>query len=509
MKKIALIDLGSNSIRFVVVQINENGTYKLLFQEKESIRLGEGLSERNELTEAAIGRAMNCLRVYAHMAHVMKVETCIAVATAAVRNAKNGLQFVDQVHHEVGFDLKIISGKEEARLGYLGVISTIDLNDFILFDLGGASIEISLIRNRKQIESVSIPIGAVTLTERFRLQNIITPVLLEKTTAYITKKLQCYPWLKNVSLPVVGIGGTVRNLAKIDQRTKPYDWSKIHGYQLTTPRLGDIFTTIASKNMANRKKIAGLSGERADIIVAGTAIIKELLALIGARTLVVSGCGLREGLFYDYYGTHYLDGQVIIPNILRHSTMNFLYSLDNMDLDHLDQVTKVSMDLYDQLHTLHGYGKQERRLLKTAASLHDIGKIINYYDHARHSAYMISSAPIYGLSQIELLMTSFIAGYHHGISSKIYRTYKYAQMPTPEEWNVIRRLATLLAIGEALDVTYEHIVDHLKVAISESTITIALTTPPNTNYTAADYAVKEFSKQFKKEFGRSLTIIWQ
>ena len=166
MRHIAVIDLGSNSIRFVIMQVNPSGTYKLIYQEKKSIRLAEGMTSSSPfLTESAQQKAINCLKVYRHIADIYHVTKILAVATAAVRNAQNGASFLKRVRSDTQIPMTIISGKQEAALGFSGVIHTIDADDFLLFDLGGASVEISLVKDKKRMHSVSIPVGAITLTD--------------------------------------------------------------------------------------------------------------------------------------------------------------------------------------------------------------------------------------------------------------------------------------------------------------------------------------------------------
>lgn len=509
MEKLAIIDMGSNSIRFIVVQICENGSYSLLYQQKESIRLGKGLYTKKMLSEEGMERALVCLKMYAHMIKVMGVQTCLAVATAAVRNARNGKEFIERIQSETHIDIEIISGTREAYLGYLGVINTIDSADFIQFDLGGASVEISLIRNRDVVHSISVPIGAVNLTERFKLQNNVSTALLKECTDFIDKNLFQIPWLENVNLPVIGIGGTVRNIAKIDQRITNYQLPRLHNYRLPMDHFENIYEAIISKNFASRKKIPGLSSERADIIIAGAAVIQCLLQLVQGRELIISGCGLREGLFFEYYGRRYGQGKALIDNILEFSTNNFLGKLENVDMGHIDQVTRIAVSMFDQLQIRHGYGQRERLMLITAARLHDVGKIINYYDHARLSAFTIGYAPLYGLQQVEQICTSFIAGYHHGTSNKTLRSYRYASLPTPENWKMIRQVSTLLALAEAADVTYEHFITSVDITLVENVAAFVMTTLPGSNYSAADYEMKKLAKQFKKEFGATLMLIWK
>lgn len=263
MEKLAIIDMGSNSIRFVVLQINDNKSYSFLYQEKESIRLGQGLTQTGELSDAGMERAMKCLKVYKHIMEVMEIQNCIAVATAAVRNASNGDEFLKRIYAETGVAMTVITGEREAYLGYLGVINTIAMKDFLLFDLGGASVELTLVQEGEPVHSVSIPIGAVTVTEKFNLQGNVDAIALQDCLKFVRKKLLAADWIKNLRLPLVGIGGTARTFAKMDQRTTNYELTKVHNYILPAEHFDALYTEITTRTSANRKKIPGLSSERA------------------------------------------------------------------------------------------------------------------------------------------------------------------------------------------------------------------------------------------------------
>ena len=226
MERIAFIDLGSNSVRFVIYEISDTGSYRLIYQEKNSIRLSENMWGNHKLTEPAMNRALVSLQSYVHMAKALEVNSIKAVATAAVRLAKNGDEFIETVKRETGLDLECISGEEEARLGFLGVINTIGLKDFVIFDLGGASTEITLVRNRQIEQSVSLPIGALTLTGTYQKGDEFTDKEYNKMIKAIRKVIEEQPWLKNTKMPLLGIGGTARNIAKMDQRKLSYPITK-------------------------------------------------------------------------------------------------------------------------------------------------------------------------------------------------------------------------------------------------------------------------------------------
>ena len=200
MKRVALIDLGSNSVRFVISEITDSGSYRLVYQQKESIRLSEGMWTHQMLTKPAMERAIKTLKALSHMAKAMGVTEIQGIATAAVRLATNGNSFIRRVYAETGIPLRAISGEEEAYLGFLGVVNTIGLDDFIVFDLGGASIEISLIENRQLKKSVSLPMGALVMTGQFKSGHEFTSAEYEAMVRYIQEVLHRESWLKHAKI---------------------------------------------------------------------------------------------------------------------------------------------------------------------------------------------------------------------------------------------------------------------------------------------------------------------
>lgn len=509
MENVAVIDMGSNSIRFIVMRIEDNLSFSLQYQQKEAIRLGKGMSETGMLNPDGVERAIECLHVYSDLIKVMEIDTVIAVATAAARSAKDGAAFIERIREETGISVEVISGEREAYLGYLGVVNTIAADDYIQFDLGGASIEVSLVKGRRIEKSVSVPLGAVTVTDQFALQGMVTPAAMEKCTKYIEKKFkEMIPWAKGKKLPVIGVGGTVRNLAKMDMSKMKYQLSRIHNYVIPYERFNETYDTLIKSSYGVRKKISGLSAERADIIAAGAAIIRTLLQFSGGRDIIVSGCGLRDGAFYEYYGKTYGNGSPIVGDVLGFSVENYLRRAGRR-MAHLELIHRLSLSLFDQLVKLHGADSRARDILSVAAWLHDAGKIINYYDHARHSAFIIGHAPLYGMTHAEQLMASFIAGFHHGISNKIVRSYRYSMMLSQEEWQTVRKLSLFLAIAEASDVTYEGLVERMEADVQAEAVVLRLVTKGDKHdHRAAELELQSVAKQFKSEMGKPLVIVW-
>ena len=502
MQRIAIIDIGSNSARLVVSHIYKNGAYNMVYNQKEALRLSQKVDGQNMLTEEAFTSTIDTMRSFAHMCKVYQADKTIAVATAAIRNATNGAELVAKVAEETGIQLHIISGKTEAYISYLGVINTLDVKNGIIFDLGGGSTELILFKNRKILESVSLPLGAVNTTGMFNIRNEMPPNVYNDVSAFVMSRLNQYPWLKQNNLPLIGVGGTARTVAKIIQRAKKYPATKIHNYAYPVQTFRSFFNKLRLTNLEQRKKISGLSTERSDIILAGSTIISCLLEATGAKKLITSGCGLREGLFYDYYSKSN-NVPLIANNILERSRENTL-SLFEADTAHARHITKLALAMFDGWMELHKVRKSYRRLLETAALLHDIGITINFYSHARHSAYMIQNAKLFGLTHKEQIITSAIAGWHNGISKNYFKSRFYKEMLTESNWKLINKLSLLLALAESLDYSEMRMVHTLTPSFNKKNA--LLTIHSEHIPTIEMHQLQDHMSWFKKAFGVELKV---
>ena len=502
MQRIAIIDIGSNSARLVISHIYKNGAYNMVYNQKEALRLSQKVDGQNLLTEEAFTSTIDTMRSFAHMCKIYQADKTIAVATAAIRNASNGGELVAKVAELTGIQLHIISGNTEAYISYLGVINTLDVKNGIIFDLGGGSTELILFKNRKILESVSLPLGAVNTTGMFNIRNEMPSNVYNDLNAFIMSRLSQYPWLKQNNLPLIGVGGTARTVAKIIQRAKKYPATKIHNYAYPVQTFRSFFNKLRLTNLEQRKKISGLSAERSDIILAGSSIISCLLEATGAKKLITSGCGLREGLFYDYYSKSN-NVPLIAKNILERSRENTLRLFES-DTGHAHHITKLALAMFDGWMELHKVRKSYRRLLETAALLHDIGITINFYSHARHSAYMIQNAKLFGLTHKEQIITSAIAGWHNGVSKNYFKSRFYKEMLTESNWKLINKLALLLALAESLDYSEMRMVHTLTPSFNKKNA--VLTVHAEHMPTIEMHQLQDHLSWFKKTMGVELKV---
>ena len=501
-ERIAIIDLGSNSGRMIVMHIYNNGAYNLIFHQKETLRLAEGMGRGQLLRPESMERTMAAMQNFSQMCGLMNVDCILAVATAAVRNARNGAEFLDLLTRTTGIPIHAISGETEAHYGYIGAINTLDISDAVLFDLGGGSMELTLVRDRRAVESVSIPLGAVNLSEEFKAGDKISRSTLSHMHRFILQQFKRIPWLTPMSLPLVGIGGTARNIAKIDQLRKNYPYSKVHNYRLGPIALDNLTQLITNSNLAQRHKIPGLSNERADIIVAGVNLVKCLFDEVQASNLIVSGCGVREGLFLQYY-LHRENQPEIIPDIVEHSAQNMLlfYKADKF---HAEHVARLACKMFDGWQAIHEMDSRDRTLLRCAALLHDVGISINYYDHPRHSAYLVENARLFGLTHSEQVLVAVLTAWHSGFQAKLMRNRVYSEFLDDADWIKAKKLAVILTLANCLDSTQRHLVKDINLFLTDTTAEIF---PIAEGDISLDLlGIGKHRKWFQREFGLDLIV---
>lgn len=301
MENLAVIDLGSNSVRMTISRISNDGSYETVAEEKQYVRLSENMGAEKILQPEAIERTISALKgfkaIYSKLNHL----TIKAVATAAVRQATNQKQFLKRVKNDIGINLNVISGTKEAYLDFVGVSETLPATNAVIIDTGGASAEIILVQNGKVSNLISIPIGSVTLSSKFDLADEISAAEVFKAMIFVNKIFQSVWWLRNgLHLPIIGLGGSNRTLAKINRRfNNLLDTNDIHGYQLRDDATNGTFEKIIRMNLEERKKVPGINKERADIIVGGLIPVILLMNYLDSDRIMFSTSGLREGILFN------------------------------------------------------------------------------------------------------------------------------------------------------------------------------------------------------------------
>ncbi|MCI6222047.1 MAG: Ppx/GppA family phosphatase [Selenomonadales bacterium] len=503
MQRIAIIDIGSNSARLVISQIYSNGAYNMVFNQKETLRLSQRLTKDGRLDAKAFELTLSTMQAFAFMCRQNKADKIIAVATAAIRNASNGQELTKLVAEKTGINLHILPGTAEAFLSFLGTVNTLSVKDGILFDLGGGSTELVLFRDRQIVESVSIPMGAVNTTAMFNIRGILSNSVFSDVNYLLASKISKYAWLQDTKLPLIGVGGTARTVARIIQKERHYPTSKIHNYAVTAQTVRNVFKRLRAMDLDTRKKVPGLSSERADIILGGMSIINYLLDVTGSKKIITSGCGLREGLFYDYYAKQrFLP--LIAEDILEASTWNVLHLYSN-NIEHCRHVASLVLTLFDSWSKPLGINRRYRRLMRVTALLHDIGITINYYSHARHSAYMILNAKLFGLTHTEQMMCAVVAAWHNGQAKNYFRNHSFRTLLTDREWEEVGKMAVLLGLAECLDYTESGKITAIRPRMEQGKAILEITKADGPAL-IEQHQLNENRAWFRKTFGKDLEI---
>ncbi|MFT8324251.1 Ppx/GppA family phosphatase [Oenococcus sicerae] len=300
MTKFAIIDLGSNSVRMTISQYQENGGYEVLGRFQEMVRLSAGMGKKRILQEDAINRTIQAIKNFKKEISKYDQITVRAVATAAVRQASNQKYFLDKFETALDQPLEVITGLQEAHYDYMGIIETLPIENALILDTGGASSELIMVRDKREIHGISLPVGSVNLTESYLEKDQVTAVSLFSAITALQRLFRDVSWLLEVrNFPIIAIGGSNRTLAKISRREKEIVGLPIHGYHLSSDEANQIFQQVLASNLKERGDLPGLAKARADIIVGGMLPLIKLCQYVDADQVIFSQSGLREGILFE------------------------------------------------------------------------------------------------------------------------------------------------------------------------------------------------------------------
>lgn len=510
MQRIAMIDIGSNSARLVINHIYENHSYNMVYNQKETLRLSQKIDGNGDLMNEGIKSTVATLNNFAHMCKLFKTDKILAVCTAAIRNATNSENILAQIKEQTTMQVQVLSGEQEAYYSFLGAINSLEIEDALFFDLGGGSLELILVKERKIIFAESIPLGAVNITEKFAV-NSKNPqeasAEFQKMYEFLLTEIGKIAWLKDINLPLVGIGGTTRTLTKILQRRSKYNYHKLHNYSFAQNDFQEFFESLKLSTRLQRYKIPGLSNDRVDIILAGVSIVDVLFKVTASKKMISSGYGVRDGLFYEYYFSVFNEPKHILTDVLQHST-KIMQKLYHVDLEHAERVEKFTAKMYAAWFGLHRLPQEYARILKVASLLHDVGISINYYNHEQHSAYLIESIQLFGLSHYEQTMSAVVACWHGGIIAGYFKNHIYRNFLQEQDWAIAKKLAMILAIAENLDYGQVGIIDDVvpQFSADKNALLLVKLKDHKIKPTLELTQVRKLNNWFKKEFGVELMV---
>ncbi len=498
MKRLGIIDLGSNSVRLVIIDINDNNAHHQIENLKETVRLRSGTGPDGTLSEKGMKYAVDTIALFVNFCKARNVDHIIAVATAAVRRAPNRHVLIERIQNETGIKLRVLSGEEEAYLGYVGLINTTSQTNGIMADLGGGALKLVSFEDRLNRDSITLDFGAVSLTEQFDLGDLPTPENLEALDNFLDETFTQIPWL-NSQQRLVGLGGTFRSLARVFRRQTNYLPDITDGIEIPVEEVGRIYHMLAGMSLEERQKVPGLELARADISVAGTAIIYKLLCAAQSESLIVSTSSIRDGLFFKYIYPR----DPIVFSVLTHHTNNLIH-YHNLDENHLRRVSNLAVTLFDQLQPLHQMGSFERRLLLIASLLHELGVVISVESLEKHTLYMILNTPLSGLTHRERVLAAYIAASHDDLYLLNLREHIGRGPLELEDVQIIKKLAPILQITHSLDRSHTGVVTQVRSSISDNVCEIGVISRIGAELEIND--ARRRADNFKEVYGCDLVI---
>src|SRR3954447_16922677 len=391
-RRLAVIDCGSNSFRLVVFTYTDTW-WKRTDEIHEAVRVGEGLEATGSLQPEPMERALETLELYAHFCQARGIEEVRPVATSAIRDAANQKQFLRAAHGRSGLDVEVLPGPAEARYGYLAAVNSTTIEDGVVLDLGGGSMQLTCVRDRLAEDARSWPLGAVRMTERFN------PGKKKQTKAlreHVAAELASAEWLGEDGR-LVAVGGTVRNLAAAAQLAAERPSYGIQGYFVSRAALEELIERFSALEPADRGEVPGIKASRGDLILAGALVIDGVLEAGGFDGFEATEAGLRGGVFFER-----LYPDALAADVRRDAVCNLAAQYDT-DFAHSEHVARLALEIWDALAAagLHPGEPEERELVWATAMLHDIGVAVDYDDHHKHSRYLILNAGLPGFSPRE------------------------------------------------------------------------------------------------------------
>ena len=516
-RRVAAIDIGTNSTHLLVASVDTTlGTFSIEQAEKSTTRLGERDPDSGELTSEGMQRGYETLRRFRDLAISHDVEQIVTAATSAVREAPNGREFLQSIQDGLGMDVDLVSGPEEARLIYLGVLSGMSFGDrpHLLLDIGGGSTELILADGRDARALTSTRVGAVRLQRDFVKDDPIPPQRRSFLQAFIQGSLEpavdkVHRRIKPGEIPVlVATSGTAMAIGALAASEDDRPPLKLHGYRVSRQRLDRVVEKLVTMTPEQRRDLSPINDRRAEIIVPGALILQTTMQMLGVDELVLSERALREGLIVDWMLRHgLLEDRFSFQSSIRQRTVIHQVQRFAVNQRRAERVATHALSLYDATEGLmHQDDGQGRELLWAAAMLHACGQHINLSAYHKHSWYLIRHGELLGYSEAEHLMVAAIARYHRRSLPK-KRHESWQALVTRDNRRRVSEMALLLRLAAALDRRPEPVVASLRVNTTPDVLDLVLVPERlNQNLSLEQWSLESCAEVVREASGVKLRV---
>jgi exopolyphosphatase / guanosine-5'-triphosphate,3'-diphosphate pyrophosphatase len=508
LPRLAAIDIGTNSIRLVVAEVQPDGSYRVLDEDREMTRLGRGLYRDGRLGDAPMQQTLQALGRMKAIADGFGVAELRAIATAAVREAANGRDFVSEAWRRHRVRLEVVPAEEEARLAFRSVTRHYDLDDRVtaIVDIGGGSTEVILAAGGVVKQMVSLPLGAVRLAERYCKSDPLKPKHWKALRRAIDQTLEDAIGKPQFAAEVmIGSGGTFTNLAQMAQAERDRKVTNARDYPLSRAEVTRLLARLQETPLEARRQIPGLNPQRADIMVAGAAIVARLTRWLGTQRVLVNDRGVRDGVLQfmiDDLSGVVPAGRVQPPDRLE-LARRFARKCRSNER-HCEHVARLATEMFDALRDAYALPQAGGDILRAAALLHDIGYLINHERHHKHAYHLIMHGDLHGFSAHEIQLIANVARYHRGAVPKKAHA-NFARLDRRER-RLVRQLAGILRVADGLDRTHGQAVQRVRCRMGDGWVRIHAAAARDPSIELDD--AKRKAALFELAFESELDLVW-
>ena len=474
--RLAAIDIGTNSVHMIVVQVRPDGSFEVIDREKEMVRLGAGGLDGKALTDTAMTAALQALSKFRRLADSYSVDEILAAATSATREAENGGDFLTSITAQTGIRPRIITGAEEARLIHIAAAYGADLGrgTGVVIDIGGGSVEITLGTSTQVQLAKSFKIGSIRVTERFVKTDPLSERDERRLAKHVNREVGTHidQIVKRGFGKVIGTSGTILSLGALAAASNDHNVpNDVRNLRVPVKQLHRLRKRLLGLDLQERLQIPGLDPRRADLSVGGIVVLDTILRRLGAEELTLCDLALREGLVLDYIHRNRSRIAQIdkYPDVRRRSVIELAERCRAWS-EHSQHVAALALSLFDQTRKQHSLSEREREWLEYAAILHDAGMHISHKSHHKHSYYLIAHGDLRGFEPEEIEIIALIARYHRqNTPKKSHGGYKLLRAPRRR---AVKLLSAFLRIAESLDRSHAQMVTSLEIRDGDGTYLI-------------------------------------
>jgi exopolyphosphatase / guanosine-5'-triphosphate,3'-diphosphate pyrophosphatase len=496
---IASIDAGSNAVRLAVARAYSALDIEPLINERYSLRLGEGVFVRHRFSEKLFKKGVKAFRHFHEVMEEFGVTRYRAVATSASREARNRDAFVRRIKQKTGIALEVINSSEESRLGRVAVLAALgpESPPRCIADLGGGSLQISILRDHNVEQSAQLPLGAVRLMTTLKIPGVIRPAQAEQVRRYVRALLESrLPARPNLGEQVaVALGGNAETLANIAPGPRLHGLPTIQ-LSLLRERLPDLL----ERDVRERMKSYGIRRDRADVLGVAAITFLTLGRYLNIRNFSLPSVGLREGLLQEIAREAFSRTEPHRYNAAARQLLVGTRSLARRfqkDQTHAEHVRELSVLLFDQLQPVHHLPAQSRVLLEAGALLHDTGHMISHRGHHKHGEYLVLNGDIPGMEGRDRAIVAGLVRYHNRKSDPAGHHVAYSSLNNSDK-RIARRLSAILRIAEALDHSHRQRVTQLRAAFQRAAVGLQITARGDATEDLVD--ANRSAELFEKEF---------